>query len=73
MAKAYFCDGRIEDREMIGEYETLEAAKQACLDHAQTHPHFIEILAADDDEEENGFDMAVHFRANRIRLYSADA
>ena len=71
MATAYFCDNGPR-REKIGEFETLSAAKQACIDHATSHTAFVGILLAEDDGDD-GFDMAVHIGAFHIRLYSADA
>lgn len=72
MATAYFCDGRIEDREIIGTFDTLAEAKLACIVHAQRHTAFVTILSQDDDGEA-GFDMAAQIGRSHIRLYSADA
>lgn len=72
MATAYFCDGRIEHRESLGDFPDLEQAKKACIEHARLHREFRSILSSEDDGTD-GFDMAVHLGTCHIRLYCADA
>lgn len=71
MATAYFCDGRIEDRAVIGEFPTLQLAANACTEHAKAHPDFRAILAAAFDGDD-GFDMAVAL-GPLLRIYTVNA
>lgn len=71
MATAYFCDGRIEDRAVIGEFPTLQLAASACTEHAKAHTAFQAILLAEFDGDD-GFDMAVAL-GSLVRIYTVNA
>jgi hypothetical protein len=55
---------------VLGEYPTLEDAAEACRQHAQARPLFLEIVdeAYDDD---GGYDLVTHVGRD-LEIYHAD-
>ncbi len=67
MANAFYSDTMGFNND-LGEFETVEAGKAACIAHAKAHKFFRGILDEDLDDE-GGYDMAAQIGTSSVRLY----